>query len=134
MAGDFRYCIKHRKTCRIDKDDLGRDFHFADGKGRTFLSFNEIPAEQFCFGPFTNSPLASLEGVMAVKQEIRYCIYHGYEECVFIDEDGSLFHNHIVSDDDAIECRGPFAECPPPPALTDEEWNIILDREYNYAS
>ena len=68
------------------------------------------------------------------EQEVRYCICHEYEECVFPDEEGFLFHNHPISEDDAIECYGPFSKILPPPPLAEEEWEQILDREYNYAS
>lgn len=72
---------------------------------------------------------------MEDEQEARYCTYHGYEEYVFPDQDGFLFHNHMIADDEAIECYGPFTFCPPPPPFTEEEWETILEEEYyRYAS
>jgi len=59
-----------------------------------------------------------------------YCLKHE-RECEVRPYRGKEVH----LTDDSFFCVGPFAECPPPPALTEEEWDTILEKEYyRYAS
>jgi len=67
--------------------------------------------------------------------ETKFCIYHGYKTIAYRDREMRMFHEHFMTIKDSLKCMGPFTEVPPPPALTEEEWEIILDKEYyRYAS
>jgi hypothetical protein len=62
---------------------------------------------------------------------IVYCISHARE---VIAEHQYNSENGIFSHFDGIgerPCRGPFTFCPPPPPLTEEDWDLILDKEYD---
>lgn len=69
----------------------------------------------------------------AIIPELKYCMIHG-KEVLVKQLRGSECHPGNIEFEDHY-CRGPFAEVPPPPPLTEEEWETILDNtEYNYAS
>lgn len=67
-------------------------------------------------------------GDSEMGMELGYCIYHGYVDTFFTDENGNKFHNHLVSVDDAIECYSEFTSCEPP-TLTEEDWESIFETE-----
>jgi hypothetical protein len=65
--------------------------------------------------------------------ELKYCLVHGKEVLTRLLQ-GSECHPGNVELEEGY-CHGPFAEAPPPPALTEEEWDLILEKEYyRYAS
>ena len=60
----------------------------------------------------------------------KYCLPHGEYAIIFTPY--TMPHHHI--NDDEI-CYGEFAECEPPPPLTDEEWKQIFEtRGDSYAT
>jgi hypothetical protein len=69
---------------------------------------------------------------------IGYCLTHGREFPVIQLGYGTKLaeavYIHPVNGEKDIDpsqgCRGPFAYCPPPPPLTEDEWELILDKEY----
>ena len=59
--------------------------------------------------------------------DLLYCINHEKVVPVETTLTGRLFCFYDVG---KPPCHGPFAECLPPPPLTEEEWDIILGEEY----
>ena len=63
--------------------------------------------------------------------DLRYCLFHEREvEIVKVNETTEDVHFIEVYKDGGIPCFGPFANCSPPPPLSEEDWNIILEQEY----
>jgi len=60
-----------------------------------------------------------------------YCLTHGYNDVLFLDDNGNEFHfhTHPVIRNDYMACYGEFGVSEPPPPLTDEEWQTIFEQE-----
>jgi hypothetical protein len=68
---------------------------------------------------------------------VGYCLVHGREFPVLpIGEhnkcSGQKYVHPRVTDGNEVPetCPGPFAFCPPPEPLTEDEWEIITEKEY----
>lgn len=58
-----------------------------------------------------------------------YCIHHG-EVDVLIEPDGTMVHYEQGMPEDS--CYGMFVETPPPPHLTEEEWESLIIEVENF--
>ena len=65
--------------------------------------------------------------------EIKFCLCHGYQAVAYKDREERMFHEHFITIKDSLKCLGPFAEVPPPPPLTEEDWEEIFMKEMDNA-
>lgn len=57
----------------------------------------------------------------------KYCILHGRVVVVERNDFGHDLHDLHFNDIGVLPCYGPFTEIPPPPPLTEEEWEQIFE-------
>jgi hypothetical protein len=67
--------------------------------------------------------------------DVKYCLTCGQEvEIIMMNETREDAHFIEVYKDGGIPCFGPYAYCPPPPPLTNEEWETIFERELEHVA
>ncbi len=57
---------------------------------------------------------------------IKYCCKHGRDVLGEIDSLNRFRHFGEIG---GLPCYGPFAEVPPPPSLTEEDWESVFEQE-----
>jgi hypothetical protein len=62
------------------------------------------------------------------NNEIKYCLRHGIQvHAAKLLNRYAHFPLEMDLENGEGYCFGPFAECPPPPALTEQQWEQIFE-------